>query len=70
MNYIKGTIQIKYEDNNDYKIEKNEKDITELKSYKQYLKNVYNILFYNEKTQIDFRVIINIFMKKYFKIII
>ena len=29
---------------------------------KSYLKNVYNILFYDKKTQIDFR---NFFMKKY-----
>ena len=28
----------------------------------QYLKNVYNILFYDKKTQIDFR---KYFMKKY-----
>ena len=31
----------------------------------QYLKNVYNILFYNEKTQIDFR---NLFYEKAFDI--
>ena len=30
---------------------------------KSYLKNIYNISFYNEKTQVDFR---NLFMKKYF----
>ena len=31
----------------------------------QYLKNVYNILFYNKKTQIDFR---NIFFEKVFDV--
>ena len=30
-------------------------DITELYLNKMFLKNVYNILFYNEKTQIDLR---------------
>ena len=57
------------------KIEENEKDITsnlikinlikkdtaELKSNKTYLKNLENILFYDEKTQIDFN---NIFYEK------
>ena len=54
LNYINGTIQIKYYDTNDYKIEKNADDISKLKSYKQYLKNLYNELFHDQKTQIAF----------------
>ena len=61
-----NTIQIKYLDNiNTSKIEKNKTDISnnlkeinlikENTSNNQYLKNIYNILFYNKKTQIDFR---------------
>ena len=41
------------------------KDTTELKSNKTYLKNLENILFYNERTQIDFN---NLFYQKVFDI--
>ena len=41
------------------------KDTAELKSNKTYLKNLYNILFYDENTQIDFN---NIFYEKVFDI--
>ena len=56
------------------KIDNNEDDIlynlTEINYIKnnnstQYLKNIYNILFYNKKTQIDFR---NIFYEKVFNV--
>ena len=40
-------------------------DINYLKSNKSYLKNIYNILFYDEKTQVDFK---NLFYEKIFNI--
>ena len=61
-----GTIQIKYYDSN-YKIDmiqkieknitSNLKEINNLKNNKTYLKNLYNILFYNSKTQVTFTIL-------------
>ena len=43
----------------------NLREINYLKNNKSYLKNIYNILFYDKKTQIDFR---NIFYEKVFDV--
>ena len=48
----------------DENISNNSKEISILKSNKLYLKNVYNILFYDEKKQIDFN---NTFYEKVFE---
>ena len=50
---------------NESNISSNLTKIKELNQNKTYLKNVYNILFYNKKTQIDFR---NLFYEKLFQV--
>ena len=47
------------------KINENKNKINNISSNKIYLKNMYNIIFYNEKTQIDFN---NLFYEKVFEI--
>ena len=73
-----GTIQIKYEDTNDYKINTNINDITsnlkkiktnetEINSLKKsrYLKKIYNIPFFNEEKLIKFN---EVFFEKIFNV--
>ena len=51
--------------NNDDDIAYNLREINKIKNTKTYLKNIYNILFYNKKTQIEFR---NLFYEKVFDV--
>ena len=52
-------------EDNDADIAYNLREIDKIKNNKTYLKNVYTILFYNEKTQIDFR---GLFYEKVFDV--
>ena len=52
-------------EDNDADIAYNLREIDKIKNNKTYLKNVYNILFYDKKTQIDFR---NLFHEKVFDV--
>ena len=51
--------------NNDDDIAYNLREINKIKNTKTYLKNIYTILFYNKKAQIDFR---NLFYEKVFDV--
>ena len=50
---------------NDADIAYNLREINKIKNNKVYLKNVYNILFYNQKIQVDFK---NVFYEKVFDV--
>ena len=52
-------------EDDDADIAYNLREINKIKNNKTYLKNVYNILFYDKKTQIDFK---NLFYEKYFDV--
>ena len=52
-------------EDNDTDIAYNLREINKIKNNKTYLKDVYNILFYNKKTQIDFG---NLFYEKVFDV--
>ena len=52
-------------EDNDADIAYNLREINKIKNTKTYLKNIYNILFYDKKTQIDFR---NLFFLNYLKL--
>ena len=52
-------------EDNDADIAYNLRDINKIKNTKTYLKNIYNILFYDSKTQVDFK---GIFFEKIFEV--
>ena len=61
-NISSNLIAMNYNEDN---IALNLEKINNISSNKSYLKNIYNILFYNKKTQIDFR---NLFYEKVFDV--